>query len=305
MPTKDVAMSRESIQITYDGDPVDSGLMDVRDLAPALLSIGELCRDANRLINGTDSEVSVRVNADFKKGSFSIDLDLARTLIEQARNLLTGKGVDLDNLINLLFGAGGLIAILKLLKGEKDPVTTRIEDGNVRIEVKGKNNHVTVNPHVVPLLRDPQIRKSIDGLVRPLNKDGMKTFSVRRGKKTLQTVKRAEAKYLLEDGSSINDSSDAQNVTRTAYLEIIKISFKQQNQWTFSDGSGTFGASIEDREFLKKIEHHEMFGKGDQLKVLLKTTTAKLASGKYLSRHSIVQVVEIIRSRQTDLFKKT
>src|SRR5215217_7044151 len=115
LQSKDESMSRQSLQITYTGLPVDAGLMDVRDLEPALFSLGELCRDANKILNGSDSEVSVRVRADFKKGSFSIDLDLAKTILEQARNLLIGKGIGLDTLIDLRFGAGGLITVLKLL----------------------------------------------------------------------------------------------------------------------------------------------------------------------------------------------
>lgn len=305
MEKRDKVMSREALQITYRGALVDSGLMDVRDLGPALFSIGELCRDANNMLNGPDSEVCVKVKADFKKGSFQVDLDVVRTLIEKARDLFTGNsGISTKNIIEILFGAGSVIAALKWLKGEKDPVTTTLEDGSIKLEVTGKNNHIIVNSHVAPLLRDPKIRRSIDGLVRPLDKEDMESFSVKQGKKTLQTVKRADAKYLLEDGNYAKTSNDSHDVTRTAYLEIIRLSFIEKNRWTFSDGSATFSASIEDPNFSKKIDSHEMFGKGDQLKVTLRTTTGKNHMGKYQSTHTIVQVLDIVRSRQTNMFNK-
>ncbi|MEO8046918.1 MAG: hypothetical protein ABI684_06485, partial [Nitrospirota bacterium] len=50
----------------------------------------------------------------------------------------------------------------------------------------------------------------------------------------------------------VTDLPQSQENTRTAYLEIIKLVFKEDNQWSFSDGSGTFSASVEDPEFLKK-----------------------------------------------------
>lgn len=57
-------LSIQTIHIVYDGTPWADGATDVRDLAPALLSIGELCQEVNRQIYGSDSVVSVQVKAD-------------------------------------------------------------------------------------------------------------------------------------------------------------------------------------------------------------------------------------------------
>jgi hypothetical protein len=48
--------------------------MDVRDLAPALMAIGDLFSVANELLNGTGAEVRVNVQSDFRRGSFEINL---------------------------------------------------------------------------------------------------------------------------------------------------------------------------------------------------------------------------------------
>jgi hypothetical protein len=49
--------------VAYDGPEVAGGHMDVADLAPALLGIGEACREANAILNGDRATVSVRIRA--------------------------------------------------------------------------------------------------------------------------------------------------------------------------------------------------------------------------------------------------
>jgi hypothetical protein len=44
--------SRADFQLVYDGDALSDHTMDVDELAPALLAVGTLCREANRILNG-------------------------------------------------------------------------------------------------------------------------------------------------------------------------------------------------------------------------------------------------------------
>jgi len=67
-------LSRASTTIAYNGPALAEGLMDVRDLAPALLAIGRMCQAANKSLNGDGIEVNAYVRSDMKAGSFTVTL---------------------------------------------------------------------------------------------------------------------------------------------------------------------------------------------------------------------------------------
>ena len=80
-------MSKSKFQLAFDGPALRAGTMEIGELASSLLAIGDLIRDANQQLNENRAEVSVRVKADFKGGSFDIALLLDQSLLEQAKNV--------------------------------------------------------------------------------------------------------------------------------------------------------------------------------------------------------------------------
>ncbi len=57
-------VSRENLKIRFDGPALGEHSMDVTVLGPSLTAFGELLRDANRKINGNDTNVRVQLHAD-------------------------------------------------------------------------------------------------------------------------------------------------------------------------------------------------------------------------------------------------
>ena len=65
-------MNEAKIRIAYDGEALRTGTMNVRDLAPALIALSDLFEESNKVLNDKDSAVQLRVQSDFRTGSFDV-----------------------------------------------------------------------------------------------------------------------------------------------------------------------------------------------------------------------------------------
>jgi hypothetical protein len=178
-------MATERFEITYAGIDVHNGAMDVYELAPALVAIGDLIRDTNRLFNGDRATIELRVDSDFKKSSFEIHLLLDQRMLESANETLEFLStIDARGLIDLLFGAAGehtdkivegvvlgLIALYKLLKGKKPKLEgIRIEDNHGTIIIDRRE--IKADAKSIHLYMNDPIRADLDRIVLPVAKDG-------------------------------------------------------------------------------------------------------------------------------------
>jgi hypothetical protein len=125
----------QQLELVYDGDAVRSGVMDVNELAPALLSFGDMVREANRILNGGQSEVSVYVRSDFKRGSFGVTVEIVQTLAA-LKDLFSGNVRDEVQLLLVLglLEVGrelGVFQLFKIFRGRPAQPKTRLANGNV------------------------------------------------------------------------------------------------------------------------------------------------------------------------------
>ncbi len=107
------------------------------------------------------------------------------------------------------------------------------------------------------------MRQHVRKALASLSKDGIEKISVRRcGKETLD-VKKDELRYFdIPEGEEKLEEDEVRNMT----LQIISLTFKETNKWKVTDGLEPFSVTIEDVEFLNKIDRNEVsFSKNDYL----------------------------------------
>ena len=268
-------MARDEAQfsIIYDGEAVDEGSIDAKELAPALLALAEVIEEAQPLIPELDARISLRVRSDFERGSFEIHLELAK-LYQQFRDLFSGQDASaFANLFQILgiagvVGLAGLFQLIKKSKGRKTSSVTIERSERVKITFEDDDEPVETERRTWQLFQNLRVRKAIEQVIAPLFHKGIDSFEIKhRGRQTLK-VSEDEAKYFVAP-----TEHEGETVTEVdTRVSIVMASFQQGNKWRVSDGSRTIFVSLEDPAFVHGVQTgQEAFRKGDILNVRLQT----------------------------------
>jgi hypothetical protein len=285
-------MSKASFALTYDGPALANHQMDVRDLAPALLAIGQLFDAANDALNGNAARISVSVKA-HEPGCFSVILEVTQNIINQGIAILTGDGIAAAvNLKDLLLGGGsayGLFLLIKKLRGKNPDKIERIRPDMVRIQFGDETFDVPLK--LLRLYQDLAVRDAAERIVEPLEREGIEQLRIEEpGKKEpLLIVDKADrASFdtpVYEPKVIISDR-------RRAAFSIISLAFKEDNKWRLYDGQSQISATIADEDFLRRVDQNiERFSKGDVL--LCDVLFEQKQTGKGLvTEHTVERVIE-------------
>jgi hypothetical protein len=289
--------NHERFHVVYDGPALTEHRMDVRDLAPALVAFADLFTAANKEINGDAAEVRVQVNASFKAGSFGIDLVASQHLLSQIKDIFAGNGATaisngwtILQIVGFTGGglAGGLVGLLRLLKGRR-PVKIE-QKGDVATVWMTQTETIEVERDVIRLYRNSVVRTSLEKVVSPLEREGITDFGVVVNGQVVLDVHDDEVASFSAAASDA-DAEIVSDTTTRKMLQIESLAFKDGNKWRVHDGTATFHASIEDKEFLAKIDAGERFGKGDVLVVDLRQVQS-IVNAKLVNESIIVKVLE-------------
>lgn len=295
-------MADARFNLVYDGPALREHRMDVRELAPALMAMGDLIERANELLNGQQTRVSVNVHASFKSGSFGIDLELAQSLWQRMLEIAGSTNVtnikSIVELLGLVTGAyvggkkgyQGLVAVVRWLRGRQVQRIEPVGDGLVRLWIE--DDHIETEEKVLRLLEDYKIRKDLESLIyKPLKSAGIDTFATVDKKADLvyEIVRDSDAHYFVAPPPV------EQVLQRDEYvsnLQILNLAFKDENKWRFTDGGGAFYATVSDRDFLDRVAaNQEQFSKDDLIRARVSRTQRVEAAG-LTSDYEILEVLE-------------
>lgn len=304
-------INRAEFIIYYDGDALRDSRMDVRDLAPALLALGDMLEQANRVLNGDKAFVRVTVKA-FQPGCFGIALEVSQSLGGMVWDLLK-PGTETRNALEILdplgftvrdaataavVGGITLFSLIKKMRGKNPKKTRRLENGNIAMEFDNEFGHteeVEVSPATTELYADKPVRLAVEKTLEPLRREGIDTLAVKRNGDLVPVVVKEEVPWFSLAAVQPVDAPVSQSEAERV-LAIVSLSFKEDNKWRLSDGSATLSVKIGDAAFLAGVTSGRAdFAKGDMLRVILSTRAMSTGEG-LKTEYEAVRVLEHIRA---------
>jgi hypothetical protein len=175
----------------------------------------------------------------------------------------------------------------------------------VNVTIRFGDESLIVPREVFEVATDSAVRMAIDRMTSPLKREGIDTLDFleeepsERQTKGLPVSDEYMEHLSKEDLPALTfepvDGEVLLDSTREAVLENIRLSFKPEHKWGFTDGSSKVSAKIQDFVFWERIQSgQEKFAKGDQILVKLRTRTYRTTAGELKSEHFIVEVVRHI-----------
>ena len=248
--------------IKFDGKALDGNSMDVAHLAPSLLALSDLLKEANQYANGDRAGIKVFVNADLEQKCFELVVELSTTIWESAKLLIADDRVktakEIAEWVGIIGGTGfGLFQLIKWLKNKtiKNVTVIKIDDGQnmVEISVEGESDVKQITQTVYELYANVVARQKAIKVMAPLKEEGYET---------LEFYEKDEVFVHFEkDDVPSNDGDDLpevipQNVHKSTIktgVRIRKAAYEGASKWTLIYKKA-IDAPIDDEEWLSKFQ---------------------------------------------------
>jgi len=277
--------------ITYGGPALETGRMPVRDLAPALLSLGNLFALSSGILHPDLDPVTVDVEAT-RDGSFSVHLLIdAEAAWDQLVGIFGSKEASaLTNLRDAVLAVGGLFWLTRQIGLRRvEAVEQTKESGTIRL-VLDDTTTIEVPTDAWSLFRNTEIRKYSREVVEPLSREGVQSVRFTSdGDDSAFEVTESDlpAFAAVEEEERPMGDSEVE-----LYVEIVSVAFGPGHKWRVNLGDHVSWATVADEDFLARIDRgEEAFRKGDMLRCRIEIRQYRDVSGLHTD-YTIIEVLD-------------
>jgi hypothetical protein len=304
-------------EVAYDGEALREHSMDVQDLAPALLALGNLIRDTNALVNADRSKVKVLVQSDFEHKCFNVAFEISQTFFDHARSLLSDGNVktaeDILRLLGLI-GVPSIGTVLGYLLWRKGRATaapgTTVTDvsgtGVVQLHLQDGSTS-TINQTIYMLAERPEIKRSVVGVLAPTLEPGIDQVTFREGSATAPslTVSKAEADQIRASCEAPTTEREIEHEPQPviAHLRVRSPVFEPgAKQWRFFYGEENIVADISETNIAANAIARGGVMLDDLYTVKLEITEHETEKGRFRKSYKIKEVLTFKAAAQQRSF---
>lgn len=307
----------DTFTLVYEGEALGDGEMDVFDLAPALLAVGETFRAADAALNGSEMVVTTSVQANFQKGSFEIVFSIDQHLRNAAAGVLPAMHlIGADKLIAAVIGSTkdfltdqakekgpkiveGLFKLLGRLGGEEPERIQYDASARNSIFVVGNHNTFLVEQNTADLYQNREVRSAVSRTAAPLKKNGIKTLKAQKEKSIIASLEAQDFPELevTPVPAPMAIAAERQN-TQTVIVRILRTDFVA-DKWYVSEGGGKqYSVSMADEQFKQQVHARKIgFYDGDMYQVRMEVEQ-ELKGKRLIAHRKIVRVLGPVPTQQ-------
>ncbi len=267
--------------------------MDAAALGGAMVAMARLVEHSTALLYGAATPVKVDIAADFEAGSFSFEvLTVVGDVSGLGKQLL--DSVKIEHVLGAIgvTGSGGLIALVRWLARRKVAQVSPVAGTkNVVVTTDGGDSTI-VHADTVNLFQNSSVRFDLNGVVAPLEREGITEFRAGSGSVASATVRQDEIGFFEPPpptGETLLDR-DSEEI-----VQIVGTYFRPGRKWMFALPDGTSFTSVLDPAYAKRVvPGGDRYGAGDAFRVTLHTVVVRTSDGRFHAKREIVKVIQLI-----------
>ncbi|KKO44788.1 hypothetical protein WG68_13160 [Arsukibacterium ikkense] len=279
--------AKQKFTISYDMPETEDHTIDAVVLGKSLISMAELIKESDKILNGEHSEVQIDVKAN-KEGSFAVEfvawlqeggIDVLKTIGITAAST-TAAGATLFGIVKHLRSRKIQTSLIQTQNGFTKALLT-LEDGT----------QMECDPRVKELLSSHSVRSKLATVIEQPAKNAegakIKVFSGDNDEETF-VIEQEDVPSFKAPTKRLFQETEVTN--RAANVVFIQINNSSRNGWRALIRDEEFAVKMDDEGFMERMNAKQDFPVKDEMFEVDLETTKKIYDGKTSYSYRITEV---------------